>query len=133
TIAGYEVLAMCMFSDDVLVGGGYTLSEDFVNSNRYLEAYDRFAELLEEKYGPPLFNRNAWKGGSLYKESPEYWGLAVSLGYLERMADWETLETRIVLWLKGENFEVNLYLGYYSRAHQSQVQEKRAAETESKL
>lgn len=49
------------------------------------------------------------------------------------MADWETPESRIVLWLNGENFEVNLYVAYYSRAHQSQLQEKRRAETESKL
>lgn len=67
TIAGYEVLAMCMFSDDVLVGGMYALSEDFVNSNRYLEAYDRFAELLERSTGPRSSTAMRGKAGASIK------------------------------------------------------------------
>ncbi len=133
TLAGYGVMATYVFADGVLVSGGYLLTDEFVNANRYLEVYDLFVELLEQKYGPPILNRSHWKGGALFRDDPADWGLAVSMGYLERTAYWQTDETRIMVSLRGESFEVTLGVLYVSRAHEGLLEQQREAEAESKL
>jgi hypothetical protein len=69
-----------------------------------------------------------WKD-DLYKDDKSEWGFAVSLGHLAYGASWETSATKIEIMLLGDNYEINLFLSYFSKELEEwvkQTEEKEA-------
>jgi hypothetical protein len=69
-----------------------------------------------------------WKS-SLYKDDPEDWGLAISIGHVSWIARWDLSETTICLLLTGDNFKIMLGLLYSTKIEEliklkKQVQDK---------
>ena len=62
-----------------------------------------------------------WRN-TLYADSEEDYGRAVSLGHLELFAAWDTPSTDISCSLEGDNYEVKLSVLYRSKAHQQLVE-----------
>jgi hypothetical protein len=66
---------------------------------------------LTTVYGNPEYDKTEWKN-SLYKDIPEHWGMAISMGHLEYEVKWVTPTTVIIEKLYGDNFKIG-YLVFY--------------------
>lgn len=114
TVTGLDCYIIYYFFDNKLTKGRYTFIEKHYNKNGYLMDYNTTIENLSKKYGEPPENETAWLN-SLYKDKPEDWGMAVSIGHLARYAAWETKDTTINISLSGDNFKVSMLLEYASK------------------
>ncbi len=120
-ILGYEgsILSLdCwiayIFVEGKLVRANYVIDEEHSNENTYIKDYYTLKATLSKKYGKPLEFEEVWLN-DLYKDDPEDWGLAISIGQLSYYAMWKTLETDIVLSLNGDNYEITLTIQYRSK------------------
>ncbi len=99
------------FAGEKLVRTKYFFTEKHSNKNDYITDYDTLRTALSKKYGEPLYSNRRWVN-DLYKDDPQDWGLAISLGHMEDYTKWETLQTGIFLILYGHNYEIFLEIGY---------------------
>ena len=83
------------------------------NKNDYITDYRTIKKTLTQKYNVPILDEEIWKN-DLYKDDPQNWGKAISLGHHNQWAKWETPDTKILLGLKGDNSEVFLSAIYKS-------------------
>ena len=88
-VAGLKAYYRYSFLDDVLVKGGYALKEKHTNKNEYIEDYIKLKEVLTRKYGSPIKSDIRWYS-NLYKKRLQDYGLAVSIGHLAFISEWET-------------------------------------------
>ena len=131
TINGKEFLVVYHFAGNKLISGAYALTEKHTNYNMYVEDYEEVKELLIKKYGKPedkWFDGNDYREmlwrNDLYKDDPDHWGLAISMGDLVFRLCWKTLDTYIMLQLSGDNYEINLIVAYYSKEMKNLKEEK---------
>lgn len=97
----------------------YHFNEEYGNKNAYINDYNRLVRMLTEKYGEPEYNEPTWKG-TLFKDDPSNYGLAISRGDLSYLAHWETPTTRVDLSLSGgTDYEVWLGIYYESKTYQA--------------
>jgi len=115
-IAGLKASYLYYFLDDVLVQAGYTIEETHLNNNEYINDYNKLKEVLTRKYGSPIKSSSYWYN-DMFKNRPQDYGIAVSMGHLAFQSDWETDRSLIRLTLKGDNFKINMYLHYASKLH----------------
>ncbi len=102
-----------IFTHDLLTRGKYMVTEDWVDERRYLDEYAALKALLVKKYGDPVSDEKFWSN-TLWQDNPNEWGLAVASGHLSLYARWETGDTRVFLYLSGENYESSLGIEYVS-------------------
>ena len=117
-----------VFVDGKLVRVALRNRQDFVNKNGFLNIYEDWFDLLSTKYGAPAENETAW-GNDLYRDDPEDWGMAVSVGHLTRRAAWIAGDTKVTLGIFGERFDVMVGIDYTSTAlagAEDRAQEKQA-------
>jgi len=88
-----------------LCSGSYSNITKHANKNDYIDDYDSFKELMTKKYGKPNEDIVRWKN-DLYKDSPQDYGMAVSLGHLALESHWITDNTIIVNALSGDNYKL---------------------------
>ena len=113
-VAGKEANCMYGLVDDKVALGMYQLQDLHSNKNDYFEDFAQFKKILAEKYGTPKVDEVEWKKKT-YKDDPEDWGLAVSIGDLIYRAKWETDRTNILLILYGDKYDVTLMVRYDSK------------------
>ena len=140
TISGKTFLVAYSFVDNKLVSGAYALMEKHTNYNMYVEDYEEVKELLIKKYGKPedkWFDGNDYREmlwrNDLYKDDPDHWGLAISMGDLVFRLCWKTSDTDIMLQLAGDNFKVRLNVGYFSRNLENLQEKAKEKETKNKF
>jgi len=109
-----EALLMYIFAKDSLTRTKYVITEDYVNKNNYITAYNSIKNKLIEKYGNPEFDKTIWKN-DLYKDDPNDYGMAVSAGHLIYITKFDTGCMIIYIMLSGENFDVSLGVEYSSK------------------
>ena len=119
-IAGLKTDYRYAFLDDVLVIGGYLLKEKHSNKNGYITDYNKLKEILIRKYGSPKKSDSYWYN-DLNKNSPQHYGLAVSIGHLAFESDWETDRTLIRLTIEGDNFNLTMSLTYRSKIYKELI------------
>ena len=119
-VAGLKANYGYGFLDDVLVEGAYTLVEKHINMNKYINDYNKLKEILTRKYGSPKKSKLYWYN-DLYKNSPQRYGRAVSMGHLGFQSDWETDRTLISLTLLGDNLDLSTILTYTSKLHKKLI------------
>jgi hypothetical protein len=94
--------------------------EQYTNKNSYIDDYMKLKEILIDKYGEPDdkwwlnnsdYNEIVWLN-DLYKDDPEHWGLAISMGYLGYQNCWTINGTSIALKLSGNNYKIDLGIVY---------------------
>lgn len=112
-----------MFADDKLIAGMYLFKVEHINSNKYLDDCSELKEMLEKKYGSPQKNETTWSS-DLFKNNPQHWGTAVSMGYLSHKIGWETTSTFILLGLSGDNFKVTLHISYFQKGQLEVMQQR---------
>ena len=115
-VAGLKAYYKYSFLDDVLVRGDYVLKEKHYNKNKYITDYNKLKEILTRKYGGPIKDVENWYNDQ-YKDRPQDYGLAVSIGHLAFQSDWETDRTLVWLTLKGGNFDIGINIFYVSKLH----------------
>ena len=118
------------FINGQLVAASYMLAEKHTNKNDYISDLKQFKKALINKYGKPDKDVMRWKN-DLYKDRPQDWGLAVSVGHLGYLSEWFEPKTDIHLYLNGDNFKVICGIWYESVLHKPKTQqfrEKKEAE-----
>ena len=110
-----KVALLYQFNDkDQLYQAAYSSLEEHTNKNLYLEDYEQFKESLIEKYGQPSEDEEFWRS-NLYRDNPGDYGMAVAVGDLVKRTTWETDNTKIVLGITGDNFEIGVVIVYFSK------------------
>jgi hypothetical protein len=121
TLADHGVLEGYDFRDGSLVRGQYLFLQRPINRlNEFIDYYAAVKQALTDSYGTPIQDQILWEN-DLYQPLPDYWGVAVMIGYLHYVATWETLEGTITITLTG-NRHSKLTVEYHSRAHVEQEQ-----------
>ena len=106
--------------DDKLALGVYDFAEEYTNSNKHIDDYNRIKSVLTKKYGKSFdLPEITWRK-DLYRDDPSRYGRSVSLGYHTYMSKWDTNDTDIILFLGGDNFKVNLTVRYESKSFYKQ-------------
>jgi hypothetical protein len=114
-VAGMDALMGYVFVEDKLVKAKYMFQQQHSDSNAYITDYNNLKKALETKYGKAKREKALWSN-DLYTNIPAEWGEALSLGYLTYLSYWNTKNTQISLLLKGENYKIDFWLEYKSRA-----------------
>jgi len=91
----------------------------------YWDEFRRVSRLLTEKYGAPANEMPYWKN-ELYKSEPAKWGLAIAAGQYVHQTSWELPDTKIRLTISGDNFEVQMRLGYVASRYAEALKKARA-------
>ena len=120
-VDGLDALAGYYFIDDKLVKGCYMFFNEHTNKNDYIEDYNQIVKIIEGKYGKVKVNK-AWRN-SLYKDNPEDWGFAISLGHYLLLYTKEAERSKIDHQLFGENYKISHYLQYKSKLHSKLIEE----------
>lgn len=115
-VADFDCYLFYTFAQDKLALALYHFVQTHSNKNQYLSDFAKIKQILMDVYGEPVDDKENWSQ-SLYKNDPEHWGLAVSIGHLSRYVSFENDDTDIMLALTGDNFEVRLDIHYASKAH----------------
>ena len=113
-IAGMDCLVGFIFTNNKLTMAKYIFNEKHTNKNDYIQDYHDLVTLMTKKYGEPKWDEPEWKN-SLYRKDRDDYGFAISLGHLTYSAAWENDETRITVYLYGENYEITLGVQYVSK------------------
>lgn len=113
-LAGKEVLLIYNFlPEHGLYSSGYFFNEEHTNKNGFIDDYQEVKSLLIKKYGEPISDRVIWSN-DLFKDDPQDYGRAVSIGHLKYVSTWTVERTNITLGLLGENYEIGMILNYES-------------------
>lgn len=113
-VAGLDCAAFFTFAQDQLVHGFYTIREEHSEPQASLNDYQRLGELLQTKYGDPVYDQIVWNN-TLYQDEPSEWGMAVSVGHMRMFSQWQSKTTDVELLLVGDNYQVTLAINYRSR------------------
>jgi hypothetical protein len=113
TVNDLDCYIVYVFAFDTLVRAQYNIIEEHTKSNQYITDYEKLKEILKGKYGQPEKDRITWLD-NMYKDNPNDWGLAVSIGQLAYFSEWLTESTDIWLMLQGDNYKLKFVIEYTS-------------------
>ena len=120
------------FIDDKLYNAAYILDETHTSENQYISDYENLKAILTEKYGIPNIDKVIWKD-DLYKDNQNDWGFAVSIGDLAYLTQWQSHETKIGIFLAGDNYDVALGIVYDSNELSPIAEQKNNEDVKSSL
>ena len=120
TILQRPFLAVYTFEDESLVSGRLIQNADHASDLAFLAEYDQLVDLLSQKFGRS--DSTEYWNEDLYKDEPQRWGFAVSVGHYSRFAKWTTTDTDIVAGLHGDNYEIKLGVDFHSRSARAMVE-----------
>ena len=88
----------CFDGDNKLWRAGYTFdaAKYYSSKNLCISKYEAIVRALTEKYGE--YEDKTWWGSDLYKDKPNKWDTALTIGDVEFVALWQTPDTEI--WVK---------------------------------
>lgn len=124
------------FRNNKLFEADYIINETFINNLKYIESFRAIRNLLTEKYGSPEDGSGKEWSSDLYKDSPDDYGTAVSLGYLTYKYRWETEKVNILATLGETEGEPKIAIVYYSKKYKNlkeQTDEEKKNETKGQL
>ncbi|TYB31291.1 MAG: hypothetical protein FXF47_04990 [Candidatus Mcinerneyibacterium aminivorans] len=119
-LKNHDALLVYNFWNNKLAGSAYSIIDNYLNKNNYIEDYKELKRLLEKKYGNPSYEDIIWKN-DLYKDDPSHYGMAISVGHLIYTSRWKTNSEKIVIILDGENYKVSLMIAYYSNQYAKKI------------
>lgn len=116
-----------LFIQNKLVGSLYKLEDNYLNSNHFFNVHHNFKAALTQKYGLPTADTTQWTNDTFRNVSQKR-GLALSLGYVEYLSNWETPRTKISLSLKEKNYSVLCMIEYWSKDYAYLAEEAKKEE-----
>jgi hypothetical protein len=106
-----------IFARDRLVKTRYVFLHDYPQNSLYIEDFHRLNDQFSQKYGKPAEENKLWHEAT-WKDDPNRWGQAVSLGHLSYLTRWQLNQTEVVLSLEGSDRNISLELLYSSNKTQ---------------
>lgn len=100
-----------IFANDRFVRGNYAFAEEHANKNAFIWDFESIEKLLKEKYKEPIEHKELWLN-DLYKDIPQDWGMAVSVGHYAIHSKWKVGKVTIFHILRGDNYNINHLLQY---------------------
>lgn len=141
---GRNSYIMYYFNDNsVLYQGGYLINEYLTSLELYIKEADEdyifnlgikefetiYSELVDE-YGESDFGISELWYDEEYKDNPDKYGLAISLGHLRKSAVWNSENTSLDISIYGENNDICIFIQFSSYGmHPQYVEETYSAET----
>ena len=122
TVGGLSANLFYRFLNGLLGLSTYVFTESHSNKNLFIDDYLAIKAVLRQKYGSPLSDQTVWRN-SLFKNDPEKWGTAVSIGHLSYKTYWELEEMVIMLSLIGDEYDITHTL-VYSATNLSDIREQ---------
>lgn len=115
TAGGYPANVFYQFNDeDECYSVSYLLTTTHTNDNDYIDDYQSLKRKMSEKYGDPTIDEETWSQ-SLFKDNPEYYGLAVASGHLSYLTMYNTDKMSVTMFLNGDNYQINTLLMYVAK------------------
>lgn len=122
-LAGMDVSLFYKFlPEHGLYSAAYFFDEKHTNKNDFINDFKAIKSLLIEKYGDPILDKVIWED-DLFKDKPQNYGTAVSVGHLKYYCKWTSGRTDIILGLIGDNYEISMGLDYISLRLKSLAEE----------
>ena len=92
---------------------GWKKSKSFLekNKNAFLYDFTLIDNLLKEKYGKKSNHDKIWLN-DLYKDIPQDYGMAISVGHYVIQSEWTIGEVTICHVLRGDNFDIKHSVEY---------------------
>lgn len=106
-----DALAIYYFTDEVCYGGGYLFMEKYNEPQDYIDDYYAMKTNLITLYGEPDEDNLIWYT-DLFKDQPDFYGLAVESDWLAFQSKWNTNEISILMTLKGDGDRIFLSVYY---------------------
>jgi hypothetical protein len=114
-LAGSDCNVYYIFNDnDKLVSGLYFFTKVYDNPQLYLQDYNKFKTLLEQKYGKPTSDNQIWNHNTPPMEKHNY-GQAIADGDLALNSVWETANSNIKIKLVSLDKHPSLQIIYTTR------------------
>lgn len=110
-LGNLEVMIGYHFINNKLVKGQYIFDNKHTDSNQYILDYNKINDLLCSKYGDYASDRTVWNN-DLFKNRPNDYGMALSVGHLVYMAVWYTDKSKIFHAIGGDNHEISHGITY---------------------
>lgn len=129
-----KVTLVYSFVDDKLISALYFFNNSYQNPNKYIYDYERINSFLKRKYGKTSnqLDEQEWSN-TLFKNDPENWGLAVSIGQLVYVNYWSKESTQIIHMLTGENYNIRHHIQYRSKKLEYLRKERKANKLDEQL
>ena len=129
-VLGRSILLSYEFINNNLIRTVYSNKDIHTNLNEFISDYEAFKEVISKKYGEPKLAKTMWKN-ELYKNDPENYGLAVSVGHLAFGSIWETDRTDIQSTLSSANFKITHLVVYTGKDMKKVIESKESQEAEN--
>ena len=110
-VAGLKTDIWYIFIKDEFVNGSYFFVESHTNDNLYIDDYKHVKNIITDKYGKPQTELADWND-DLYRDDPDRYGFAVSLGDLVYSSMWEFENGYILDRLSGDNYDIKHNVQY---------------------
>ncbi len=128
-MGGIASRVVYIFSYDRLQRAKYVFEADHRDLNEFIRDFRNIQALLIERHGKPVLDRAIWEDDSTQLEPKSYLdqdraspanilpsdpnvGLAVSLGHLKLVTQWESPRTRVAHVLTGQDHQVTHEIEY---------------------
>lgn len=114
SVGGYDCYTSFSFSDNKLVRGSYSLTEDHLNNIDYYNDYMALKDKYLEKYGTPSNEVTDWID-ERYKNQPDKIGDAIALEDVVFFNAWlDDVGNNIVFACYGEDYKIHTAIQYSS-------------------
>lgn len=130
-LGSLEAQIIYFFANDRLVRAKYLFPAEHSDLNDFIRDFRALAQVLSEQHGKPALDRAIWEDDATQLEPKSYLdqdraspanilpsdpnvGLAVSLGQLRLITQWEEARTRVVHLLAGRDHQITHQIEYRS-------------------
>jgi hypothetical protein len=111
--AGKDAILAYFFDEDDALDKIFVMYTDtHTNANQYIDDFDNIDKALTTKYGAARIDDFYNWSNSSYEDDIEHHGLALSMGYLTILSEWDLENVVIGHLIAGDNFEVTHSLSY---------------------
>lgn len=98
-----------------------------LNSQGYIEDYEKLRDLLRAKYGPEGVANEKWTN-DMFKDNPNDWGTALVMGHLGLISAWRSEVTEVGIIASGGNMSVSLAIFYNSLKLMEKLEQEKQEE-----
>ncbi len=114
-------LIIYRFHNNVLVSMDYMFEHTYSDNGRFVNDFETLKGSLAKKYGKPSED-NRFFHSETYDDIISDWGMAISTGELSFFTTWISNQTKILLALYGDNYDVSFILSYSGLEYESAVE-----------
>jgi hypothetical protein len=113
SLSGLDCFVFYEFINDKLYLAGYFFNETHINNLKYIDNFYEIKTLLDKKYGEYTGETEKAKTDNKYLLADK--GLALELGYLQLISNWETSTTKIGLIVSSNDSGIGMAVFYQSK------------------